>query len=175
MKSRFPYIILFITILTAFLFPCCENPFAPGIMKGKLPDDPLGNPKTISGFYTRFMNAYQLRDTTLYGPLINSRFIFTYRDYNRNVDVSWGRDEEMTTTYNMFTQSQDIQLQWNNIVTQIVDSTKTQAQVIRQFNLAIILKGSDVIRTDGAANFILTRPDSNSAWQLLRWRDESNL
>lgn len=175
MSLRPAHIILLALGIAALLFQSCKNPFAPGVIKGQLPDDPLGNPKTISGFYTRFKNAYQLRDTTLYGPLINSRFIFTYRDYNRNVDVSWGRSEEMTSAYNMFTQSQDIQLQWNNIVTEIVDTTNTQAQIIRRFNLAIILQGSDVIRTDGSANFILIRPDSNSAWQLLSWRDESNL
>jgi hypothetical protein len=153
----------------------CTNPFAPAEMQGTGEQDPLGNPRTIDGFFTRFKNAYQLRDTTLYGPLIQGDFTFTYRDYEHNVDVSWGRDEEMTSTYNMFNQSEDIQLQWNNIISQIVNDSKTQAQVIRRFNLAIVLKNSDVLHTDGSANFVLVRPDSTSAWKLFHWRDESNL
>jgi hypothetical protein len=32
-----------------------------------------------------------------------------------------------------------------------------------------------VFRGDGNVNFLLTRPDSISAWRLVRWRDESEL
>lgn len=159
----------------AFVMASCgDNPFAPGLAEKALTQDPLGNQRTIDGFFTRFQNAYQLRDTTIYGPLIQPNFTFTYHDFNNNVDVSWGRDVEMTSTYNMFSQSEDIQLQWNDIVSEVEDSTSTRAQVVRRFNLAIILKNSDVLRTDGAANFLLSRSDSTQPWRLLFWRDESN-
>ena len=163
------------TIIAAIILASCTtNPFAPGIAQETLTNDPLGDQHTISGFFTRFRNAYQLRDTTIYGPLIQSDFTFTYHDFNNNVDVSWGRDVELNSTYNMFTQSEDIQLQWNNIVTQVEDSTSTKAQVVRRFDLAIVLKNSDVLHTDGAANFLLSRADSTKPWRLQRWRDESN-
>lgn len=160
--------------MTIILLAGCTNPFAPGLAKKALTEDPLGDQQTIPGFFTRFRNAYQLRDTSIYGPLIQAGFKFTYHNFNNNVDVSWGRDVEMISTYNMFDQSEDIQLQWNNIVSKVQDSTSTRAQVVRRFNLAIVLKNSDVLRTDGAANFLLVRSDSTKPWRLLNWRDESN-
>jgi hypothetical protein len=153
----------------------CVNPFSPRLENADILEDILGNPTTIEGFYTRFQNAYQLRDTTLYGPLIASEFIFTYRDPELNVDVSWGRAEELNTTARLFSTSRDIQLQWNNISSFFQNEPKTRAQVIRRFNLMVMLDESTVYRTDGATNFILTRDDSTRAWQLLSWRDESEL
>jgi hypothetical protein len=111
----------------------------------------------------------------LYGPLIAPDFIFTYRDAELNVDVSWGRAEELNTTARLFSTSRDIQLQWNNISSFFQNEPKTRAQVIRRFNLMVMLDESTVYRTDGATNFILTREDSTRAWQLQSWRDESEL
>ncbi len=161
-------------LIAALVMVSCSNPFAPGLAEEALTHDPLGDQTTIGGFFTRFRNAYQLRDTTIYGPLIQSDFTFAYHDFDSNVDVSWGRDVEMNSTYNLFTQSEDIQLQWNNIITQVQDSMSTKAQVVRRFDLAIVLKNSDVLHTDGAANFLLSRSDSTKPWRLIRWRDESN-
>lgn len=175
MYKSIRYILPILFASACLIMSGCTNPFAPAAIKGSSEQDPLGNPRTIDGFYKRFRNAYQLRDTTLYGPLIANNFTFTYRDYQHNVDVTWGRDEEMTTTYNMFSQSEDIQLQWNNIVTQLVNPSGTQAQVIRRFTLSILLKNQDALYTDGSASFILVRPDSTSAWKLTKWRDESNI
>lgn len=164
-------------VLLAFtlVIGSCVNPFSPRLEKADILEDILGNPVTIEGFYTRFQNAYQLRDTTLYGPLIASEFIFSYRDAELNVDVSWGRAEELNTTAKLFSTSRDIQLQWNNISSFFQNEPKTRAQVIRRFNLMVMLDESTVFRTDGATNFILTRGDSTRAWQLLLWRDESEL
>lgn len=153
----------------------CWNPFAPGVEEGDFFDNFLGDPTTVDGFFTRFQNAYQLRDTTLYGPLIAPNFTFTYRDYDNNVDISWGRTEEMSSTYRLFINSVDIRIQWNNIISQELNNDKTRGQVIRRFDLSVVLEGSDLIRTDGAVNFILDRPDSTEPWQLETWRDESDL
>lgn len=156
------------------LLGSCVNPFAPELAEGDPFEELIGNPKTIDGFYTRFQNSYQFRDTTLYGPLVHPEFLFTYRDFDRNVDISWGRPIEMVTTNRLFLESEDIQLQWNNIVSSFVNTDKTEAQIIRRFNLTIVLSQSDVIRTDGSANFVLSRADSTVSWQLFRWRDESD-
>lgn len=166
---------LWAVIGAVLMITACMNPFSPGLADGDLFDDILGNPVTIDGFYTRFQNAYQLRDTTLYGPLIHPNFLFTYRDADLNVDVSWGRTEDLNSTARLFNSSRDIQLQWNNIISRFENDTKTEAQVIRRFNLMIRLVDNQTFRTDGATNFRLIRTDSTQAWQLLSWRDESDL
>jgi len=153
----------------------CINPFAPRVNESNLFDELLGNPKTIDGFYIRFQNAYQFRDTTLYGPLIDPEFSFIFRDYDRNLDVTWSRAEDLNSTYNLFVQSQDIQLSWNNIVLQSVNPEMTRAQIVRRFNLLVVINSNDIIRTDGSANFVLARADSTMPWKLLQWRDESEL
>ncbi|MCH8567282.1 MAG: hypothetical protein LAT67_03420 [Balneolales bacterium] len=162
------FLLLFVTV-------GCWNPFAPGLQDGDPFEELLGDPSTIEGFFTRFQNAYQLRDTTLYGPLIASDFTFTFRDYDNNVDISWGRVEEMSSTYRLFINSQDIRIRWNNILSQERNAAGTRAQVIRRFDLTIALEASDLIRTDGAVNFIMSRSDSTENWQLESWRDESDL
>lgn len=153
----------------------CINPFAPGYEEGDPFSELLGDPSTVEGFFVRFQNAYQLRDTTLYGPLIHPNFTFTYRDHDNNVDITWGRAEEMSSTYRLFLNSQDIRIQWNNIISQNFNEDKTQGQIIRRFDLTVVLQAADVIRTDGSVNFILTRADSTDNWQILSWRDESDL
>ncbi|MCH8557733.1 MAG: hypothetical protein LAT84_07925 [Balneolia bacterium] len=163
-----------LTVL-AFIGLGCWNPFAPGAEEGDPFEELLGDPSTIEGFFTRFQNAYQLRDTTLYGPLIASDFTFTFRDYDNNVDISWGRVEEMNSTYRLFINSRDIRIQWNNIISQEVNAERDRAQVIRRFDLTVALEAADLIRTDGAVNFVLAREDSTENWQIRSWRDESDL
>lgn len=175
MKKTRIHIAFLMTLISICILQSCTNPFAPRELKGDIFDNLLGDPTTIEGFYTRFQNAYQLRDTTLYGPLIHPEFIFTYRDQEQNVDVSWGRTEEMITTSRLFQRSRDIQLQWNNIVFEQTNTTGTQAQIVRRFNLLILLDGTDSFRTDGSTNFVLTRSDSTSSWQIISWRDESEI
>lgn len=153
----------------------CINPFAPGELEGDPIADLLGDPSTIEGFYTRFQKAYELRDTSLYGPLIHPEFTFTFRDDDRNVDITWGRSEEMSSTYNMFSLSYDISLRWNNITQKIIRNEGTDAQVIRRFNLSVVDSPSETYRSDGSASFQLTRPDSTANWRLVSWRDESDI
>jgi hypothetical protein len=175
MNSRSHHTVWTLWLATIVVAAGCINPFAPGEAEGDPFENFLGNPRTIDGFYQRFQNAYQLRDTTLYGPLIHPEFLFTFRDFEQNVDVTWGRAEEMWATYNLFLNSAEIQMQWNNIISQQTNAGNTFSQVIRRFSLIVVLQGSDVLRTDGSANFVLTRADSTKNWQLISWRDESDL
>ncbi|MEX0778365.1 MAG: hypothetical protein WD491_10275 [Balneolales bacterium] len=153
----------------------CINPFAPDEKEGDPFGDLLGDPSTIEGFYTRFQSAYEIRDTTLYGPLIHPDFVFTFRDQFNGVDVSWGRSEEMSSTQNIFTQSTDVQLRWSNFISILTNDDKTRSQVVRRFDLSVAIRGSDLLRTDGSASFLLTRSDSTSDWRLINWRDESEI
>ncbi|MEX0686931.1 MAG: hypothetical protein WD267_08845 [Balneolales bacterium] len=173
MKRPAIYIIPY--ILVAYAVSTCINPFAPGELDGDPFGSLLGDPTSIEGFYSRFQNAYEIRDTTMYGELIHSDFIFTFRDQDRNVDVSWGRSEELSSTYNLFNQSIDIQLRWNNFISRLTNEDETRSQVVRRFELSVAVRGNETLRTDGSASFLLVRSDSSESWQLLNWRDESDI
>jgi hypothetical protein len=157
-----------------FLIPLlalsCINPFAPGL------DESLGesscDPKTIEGFFQCFRASYTFRDTTLYGQLLDPHFIFVYRNYDIGIDVTWGRDDEMRTTYGLFQNSQKLDLVWNNIVNSTLDSTSMT--IVRGFNLTIVFNPSNIERIDGYANLTFERSRMSDPWRIIRWRDESN-
>ncbi|HEY6951519.1 MAG TPA: hypothetical protein VI758_03875, partial [Bacteroidota bacterium] len=113
------------------------------------------------------------RDTSIYGQLVNSDFTFIYRDYDRGVDVTWGRDEEMRTTNGLFQNVERLDLVWNDFAT-MSDTTGTQTSVTRNFNLTVTFNASDILRVDGYADFSLQRAAQGSPWKIVRWHDESN-
>jgi hypothetical protein len=155
-----------------FMISC--NPFAPGLDTGLTANSILGDPSTIDGVFQNIKYAYTFRDTSIYGQLVNNDFAFVYRDYDRGVDVTWGRDEEMRTTSGLFQNVERLDLVWNNIATLSTDSSGTRASVTRNFNLTVTFNASDIIRVDGYADFTLMRPQPETAWKITRWRDESN-
>ncbi len=165
--------ILTIAFVSVVISSC--NPFAPGLDDSS--DDSfsiLGDATTIEGVFQNMRYAYTFRDTSIYGQLLNGDFSFVYRDYDRGVDVSWGRDEEMRTTYGLFRNVQRLDLVWNNIISLSTDSLNVRANVTRNFNLTVTFNPSDVIRVDGYANLALARLKSQDPWGVIRWRDESN-
>jgi hypothetical protein len=151
------------------------NPFAPGLDDGADADlSILGDRTTIDGVFQNVRYAYSFRDTSIYGQLLSDEFSFVYRDYDRGVDVTWGRDEEMRTTYGLFQNVQRLDLVWNNIISLSLDSLNTRANVMRNFNLTVTFNPSDIIHVDGYANLALQRARSQEPWRVVRWRDESN-
>jgi hypothetical protein len=161
--------------LAAVTVSAC-NPFAPGLTDSTGgTQSVLGDQRTIEGLFENFAYAYKNhQDTTNYGKLIGGEFTFLYRDYDRGVDVSWGRDEEMRTTSSMFQNVQQLDLVWNNIVSSSINADSTQATVSRNFNLTVMFNPGDVIGVDGYANFTLERRQAQDPWMIVRWRDESN-
>jgi hypothetical protein len=153
---------------TALLTGGCLNPFAPGLDTS--PAQSTCNPGSVEGVFRCFQNAYSFRDTTIYGQLLGSDFVFIFRDYDLGIDVTWGRDEEMRATYGLFQNVQNLDLIWNNIVSIAPDSTN----VVRGFNLTITFNANDVIRIDGYANITMSRGATTEPWKIVRWRDESN-
>lgn len=151
----------------------CTNPFAP-----KLDDNfenlkpPISDQKDIVGVFQNFQYAYTFKDTIIYSGLVNNDFTFTYRDYDQGFDVTWGRDEEMRTTYGLFQNTQRLDLIWNNIVLFTEDSLT--ANIVRSFNLTITFNPTDVIRVDGKVNLTLEKDSESKIWQINRWVDESN-
>jgi hypothetical protein len=151
----------------------CQNPFAPAL------DDSADNGtgaisdlKTVDGVFLNFQYAYTFKDTLIYGQLIHNDFVFTYRDYDLGYDISWGRDEEMRTTYGLFHNSQKLDLIWNNIVLSSSDSVS--ANIVRSFNLTITFNPTDIIRLDGRVNLVMNRNPETGRWAITRWIDESN-
>ncbi|MFT5514618.1 MAG: hypothetical protein ACI80V_000734 [Rhodothermales bacterium] len=157
---------------TATVVAAC-NPFAPALEEGSAFGDLLGDPATVDGFFLNFKNAYELRDLSLYEPLLDSAFVFVWRDFDAQVDREWGFAEDLETTRRLFANASLIRLQWNQILSQDVFDSTRQERVVRSFNLTITLEQGDVFRGDGNVNFLLGRADSTRSWKLLRWRDES--
>ena len=161
-------------ILFALSLAAC-NPFAPALEEGDPFGTLTGDPTTVDGFFTNFQNAYELRDASLYEPLLDSSFVFLYYDYDAQVERQWGFAQELESTRRLFQNASLIRLRWNQIISQLLNPPLTEARVVRSFNLTITLEGGDVFRTDGNVNFLMARPDSTAPWQLRRWRDESEL
>ncbi len=148
----------------------CLNPFAPG--RDDSPATSSCDPMTINGIFQCFQTAYTFRDTTVYGQLLASDFVFVYRDYELGIDVTWGRDDDMRTTYGLFRNAQKLDLIWNNIVSTSQDSIRVN--VVRSFNLTITFNPTDIERIDGYANLTFSRTSPDQPWKISRWRDESN-
>jgi len=151
----------------------CTNPFAPRYDENFQDiKPPVSDQKDIEGVFQNFQYAYTFKDTTIYGGLISSDFTFTYRDYDQGFDVTWGRDEEMRTTFGLFENSQRLDLIWNNIVLITIDSLS--ANIVRSFNLSITFNPTDVVRVDGRVNLSLGKDNKTQVWKINRWIDESN-
>jgi len=165
---------IFIPIPFIFMLVAC-NPFAPGL------DDSsdnttklLSDQKTPDGIFQNLKYAYTLRDTSIYGQLLDANFTFVYHDYDRGVDATWGRDEEMRTTYGLFQNAQRLDILWNDIVSSSVDSTNTKEMIKRGFNLTVTFNPSDIVYVDGYVNLTLERMKADDPWMIVRWDDESN-
>jgi hypothetical protein len=160
-------------VALVLMFSSC-NPFAPGLDTQFSSNSILGDPTTIDGVFQNIKYAYAFRDTSIYGQLVNSNFAFVYRDYDRGVDVTWGRDEEMRTTSGLFQNVERLDLVWNSIAALSSDSSGTKASITRNFSLTVTFNPSDIVRVDGYADFAFERSEQQNPWKIVRWRDQSN-
>jgi len=149
----------------------CLNPFAPRL-NTEIESQTCSDLTIIENLFCSFRNAYSFRDTTIYGTLIASEFTFIYTDYDRAVDVSWGREDEMKVTYGLFQNVQSLTLIWNAEI--ILSQSDTLETVERGYNLTVAFNPSDVTRVDGYADLTFVRPSAAGAWKIARWRDRSN-
>lgn len=165
--------LIFILLYIALINSGCTNPFAPKF-DGSIDDgsSTISDQKTIDGVFQNFQYAYTFKDTLIYGGLITQDFVFTYRDYESGFDISWGRDDEMKTTYGLFQNSQRLDLIWNNIILSTSDSVS--ANIVRGFNLSITFNPTDIVRVDGRVNLSLHKDPVTERWLITRWLDESN-
>ncbi len=153
----------------AVILAGCLNPFAPGLDSS--PAESSCDQHSIDGIFRCFQSSYTFRDTTLYGQLLDPNFVFVYRDYDRSVDVSWGREEEMRATYGLFQNAQKLDLIWNNVVS--TNSDSNTVSVVRGFTLTLVFNPSDIEYVDGWAALTFERTQVTEPWRIVRWRDES--
>jgi hypothetical protein len=171
MKIRITYIFILSFSIIIFL-SSCDNPFAPKLSKGENSGLVLGNQKQVEGFFQNWRYSYIFKDTLVYGRLLDNNFNFIFRNYDKGIDLSWGRQEDLITTYRLFNSSQNCDLIWNDILSSVGDSLLLD--VSRGFTLQIVFTQSDIIRIQGRANIRLKRDNQDSDWKMLYWRDESN-
>lgn len=166
---------IFAIILMAAMLAGCDNPFAPKLNTAVSDSESiLGDQRTIEGVYQNFQLAYRDKDTTIYGQLLAPNFIFVYRDYEKGVDVFWGRDEDIRTTHGLFQNVQALHLIWNTTIKSTIDADSLSASFIRNFNLTVTFSADDIVRVAGYASWTLERKHKDDVWHITRWRDESN-
>lgn len=163
---------ILIIILTASLLNSCENPFAPRLSLNGDNTTLLSSQESIDGVFDNFRYAYTFKDTLVYGNLLESDFVFIFRNYEKGIDESWGREQELLTTYRLFQAAQSLDLVWNEIFIDVGDTL--QRDVARSFNLTIVFNPADIVRLNGIANLRLRKNITDMRWRIISWRDESN-
>ncbi len=162
-----------IALLLALHTIGCTNPFAPRLEPQLRPSlTTLGDQRTIAGVFQNIQYAYTYRDTLIYGNLLHPDFQFRYYNAERATDVTFNRDEEIRTTYNIFKGADLIDLQWNTILSQ--DGDSLLVDITRSYTMKFGIKASDVIRIDGRATLRLIRNSPDQVWLIRSWRDDSN-
>ena len=173
MTKRKKFILFKYFFITFLLLAGCKNPFSPSYSGDKSSSSfAISDLKKPEGVFQNIQYAYTFKDTIIYGQLISSDFIFTYRDYEQSVDVSWGRDTEMRATYGLFQNTQQVDLIWNSILLSTVDSTT--ATYVRGYNLTVTFNPTDIQRYDGRVNLTLRKNPTTEKWAIVKWVDESN-
>jgi hypothetical protein len=159
--------------LLAAIVASCTNPFAPRLEPELVPPSSvLGDQRFVDGVFQNIRYAYNYRDTLIYGSLLHRDFEFRYYNTDRGTDVTFNRDEEMRITSNLFKSSDQIDLQWNDILAE--DGDSLTYNVTRSYHLKLILQANEVFRVDGRATLRLVRTSPNDVWMIRVWRDDSN-
>lgn len=159
-------------ILLFFSLVSCTNPFAPALFKDGQEDFNLADQRTVEGVFKNFSYAYKFKDTVIYGKLLHRDFTFNYRNYDKNIDPTWTRSEDMIATARLFAAAQDLNLVWNEILYTRGDSVFLD--ISRSFSLTITFAPNDVVNIFGKAIFYLKRDNPQEEWKIFLWRDESN-
>lgn len=151
----------------------CHNPFAPRLADETEQGRQTGlTATTIDGFFETFKSAYQFKDTSVYGKLLDPSFTFTYYDYDRGTNEFWGREQDMRTTYGLFMNASQLELDWNFYREYRIDSVS--ATVSRAFRLRVVFSSVDIVQGEGNARFELIRQKKTDPWKLKSWTDESS-
>lgn len=164
---------IFLYIVTVFVVVSCSNPFAPALNEDELnKSEILGDQTTVEGLFQNFRYSYIMKDTVIYSGLLDRDFVFEYYDYDKNVSVSYSREEDMITTYRLFQASESLDLIWNEVI--ISGGGNDSLQVLsRGFTLNVSLSQNDIISVHGRVNLRIIKRKPESNWKILKWKDES--
>jgi hypothetical protein len=162
--------------ITILLAACCVslsciNPFAPHL-NYSLGLQLCNDLTQAENVFCAFRNAYSFKDTTLYGSLLSTDFIFIYTDYDQLVEKSWGRDDEMKLTHTMFQSVQSLSLVWNSEIS--FTESDTSETIERGYDLTVTFSPDDIMEVNGVAEFLLVRARAGIPWKLSQWQDKSN-
>jgi len=157
-----------IVIFLFLLFIGCDNPFAPKYGTQTDNFDKILPQTKVENIFYNIRYAYLLKDTTVYSSLLDDDFVFTYRDYEKNIEINWNKQEELRITNNLFQNTKELNLIWNDIVAISEDSSS----VIRNFQLSIRFNTEDFVRIDGKVKFVLRK--KNNLWYIYQWYDDTN-
>ncbi len=171
-KLKPQILLLFFAFVTATVVYSCTNPFAPALTAIDDGHSLYSDQTTIEGVFDNFRLAYQYKDTTEYGKLLNYDFLFLYHNYDKGVDNKWGRAEDMLTTYNLFNSAQSLDLIWNSVLVSAGDSTLQE--ISRGFTLTIVFQPEDIVTIQGRAILTMKRDSTGEPWKISMWKDESN-
>ena len=172
LNKRFALYFSLILIYLILTIQGCFNPFSPKLDTSTSNNNIISDQKTIEGVYQNFKYSYTFKDSSIYGQLLTDEFVFTYFDFDLGVNVSWDRPTDMRTTKGLFDNTQDLNLIWNNIISQ--DGDSLSADVKRSFNLTITFNPNDIVNFYGYADFSLIRPTASDKWRILKWKDLTN-
>jgi hypothetical protein len=160
-------------LLGAAIIAGCTNPFAPKLDQQLNPTtSTLGDQRTVDGVFQNIQYAYTYRDTLIYSNLLHPDFRFQYYNADKGQDVTFYRDEEMQITNRIFRGADQVELQWNDFVSQEGDSLLMNVK--RSYTLKIVLQTSQVYSIDGYATLRLVRETPNDVWLIRIWYDASN-
>lgn len=157
--------------VSGIIFVACTNPFAPSLSDTE-GDALLGDQRTVEGLFTNFRYAYIFKDTVVYGNLLAPDFTFSYIENEKGTENTWSREEDMLTTSRLFNAAQSFDLFWNEVITSAGDTS--EQSISRGFILTINFSPTDITRIYGRVNLLIIRPNTQSEWKILNWRDESN-
>ncbi|MGE5480987.1 MAG: hypothetical protein ACM3U1_11255 [Chloroflexota bacterium] len=168
----FRRLFLFCLILSLPYLYSCDNPFAPKLADGDASVGLLGDQKKPEDVFLNMRYAYQFKDTVVYGRLLADDFVYSFRNFDKGIDVTWGRDEEMLSTSRMFNGAQSLDLVWGEVFTSTGDSLSLEAA--RNFVLTITFNAADVVSVYGRVTMKLKKNvEAGGIWQIVSWRDES--
>lgn len=162
--NRQTVVILFVILF----FLGCDNPFAPKYGNNIENVDRILPQTKVENIFINIKYAYLLKDTTVYSALLDNDFLFSYRDYEKNIEISWNKQEELRITNSLFQNSKELNLTWNDILAMSADSST----IIRNFQLSIRFNTDDFVRIDGKVKFVLKK--KNNLWYIYQWYDDSN-
>ncbi len=164
--SLLPAFLAAVILIAAFGGAC--NPFAPGLSDVAVENEILKDQRYVSGVFDNFRYAYKNKDTSVYGNLLSDDFTFTY--YDNGLPLSWGREQDMRSTFGMFQAAQSLDVIWDDVYKEFGDTLVKD--ITRGFYLNIVFTPTDVIYLNGRATFRLRRASTAEIWKISQWWDE---